>query len=342
MDTCDATERAEARALRQSQGGQARHARTACLYRASARLLAANVEGTGFKNTSAASHAQPPKSPVRYNPAMAFDSRRDKKYEGRMAIWKMQPSHHSKRRFREQKQKQRRCSSWKAFQTFNFPRVLKELKVQKAILHDSRMRLNLQVNRKNSCQQSNSASNAAVLFSPHRCRVTIFAGVLPAALPSHPHRGLRFGALPQSMFGATVTAHLSGLCVAQWEVPANCAVSSSTSMAMFGRSPAARGTSRFWGEATKTKGPRLKQEPLRTGRIGSSRALPASCGRRRGSFLSTSPGTSSQSRKTALRPSRAERLDRLSRFQLDRFEHSWHHDLGRFVHAKIIYEQMSI
>ena len=169
------------------------------------------------------------------------------------------------------------------------------------------MRLNLQVNHKNSCQQSNSVSNAAALFSPHRCRVTIFAGVLPAALPSHPHRGLRFGALPQSMFGATVTAHLSGLCVAQWEVPANCAVSSSTSMAMFGRSPAARGTSRFWGEATKTKGPRLKQEPLRTGRIGSSRALPASCGRRRGSFLPTSPGTSSQSRKTALRPSGAPR-----------------------------------
>ena len=76
MDTCDATERAEARALRQSQGGQARHARTACLYRASARLLAANVEGTGFKNTSAASHAQPPKSPVRYNPAMAWQQAR--------------------------------------------------------------------------------------------------------------------------------------------------------------------------------------------------------------------------------------------------------------------------
>ena len=159
------------------------------------------------------------------------------------------------------------------------------------------MRLNLQVNRQNSCQQSNSVSNAAVLFSPHRCRVTIFAGVLPAALPSHPQRGLRFGALPQSMFGATVTAHLSGLCVAQWEVPANCAVSSSTSMAMFGRSPAARGTSRFWGGATKTKGPRLKQEPLRTGRTGSSHVPPANRCKRLPPVLSRCPGRSSHSCK---------------------------------------------
>ena len=80
---------------------------------------------------------------------------------------------------------------------------------------------------------------------------------------------------------------------------------------------------------------RLKQEPLRTGRAKSSRAPPANCGRRLPPFLSSSPGRSSQSRKTALRPSRAEGLDRLSRFQLHRFEHGWHHDLGRFVHAKV-------
>ena len=255
-----------------------------------------------------------------------------------MAIWKMQPSHHSKRRFREQKQKQRRCSSWKAFQTFNFPRVLKELKVQKAILHDSRMRLNLQVNRENSCQQSNSVSNAAVLFSPHRCRVTIFAGVLPAALPSHPHRGLRFGALPQSMFGATVTAHLSGLCVAQWEVPANCAVSSSTSMAMFGRSPAARGTSRFWGEQQRPRDQGWNknhweqgvQDPATSHRQIGVSDCHQFC---RGVLAEVATAAKGNA---ALHPSRAKRLDRLSRFQLDRFEHSWHHDLGRFVHAKII------
>ena len=67
----------------------------------------------------------------------------------------------------------------------------------------------MRFNAKRGYQQTNSVSNAAALFSPHRCRVTIFAGVLPAG-----HRGLRFGSLPQSTFGATVTAHLSGLCVA--------------------------------------------------------------------------------------------------------------------------------
>ena len=41
-----------------------------------ARLLADNVEGTRFKNTSVASHAQPPKSPARYNTAMAWQQAR--------------------------------------------------------------------------------------------------------------------------------------------------------------------------------------------------------------------------------------------------------------------------
>ena len=125
----------------------------------------------------------------------------------------------------------------------HFQRVFKELKVQKAILHDSRVRLNLQVNHKNRYQQSNSVSNAAAIFSPHRCRVTIFAGVLPAA-PPHPHRGLQVGGLPQSTFGATVHALVT---VAVCKAPASRSASSSTSISMVGRIPAARGTSTFWG-----------------------------------------------------------------------------------------------
>ena len=104
-------------------------------------------------------------------------------------------------------------------------------------------------------------------------------------------------------FSAT-TRDVQALCgtVGVYKAPANGAVSSSTSISMFGRTPAARGTSRFSGAkgSKKTQGPRLKQEPLRTGRTRSSRAPPR--GRRLPPFPSSSPGRSSQSRKTALRP----------------------------------------
>ena len=96
------------------------------------------------------------------------------------------------------------------------------------------------------------------------------------------------------------------------------------------RRPAA--PQRFGGRkaATKVRGQRSKQEPLRTGRIGSSHAPPANRGRRWGSFRSSPPGRSGQS-KTALRPSRAERLDDgLRRFQLERDWRQDNHDLGRF------------
>ena len=127
-----------------------------------------------------------------------------------MAIWKVQPGHHSKRWFREQKQKQRRSRAEKLFKHLIFQEFSKS-SIDSKFKRPSCTKNAVQSQKGLYYQLSNSVSNAAALFSPHRCRVTIFAGVLPAG-----HRGLRFGALPQSMFGATVTTHLSGLRVAQW------------------------------------------------------------------------------------------------------------------------------
>lgn len=84
-------------------------------------------------------------------------------------------------------------------------------------MHDSRARLNLQVNHKNRYQQSNSVLNEAAIFSPT-------GAVLPSS-PAFCRRPLliligvfKLEVCLKARLGQRFT-HLSGLCVAEWRYP---------------------------------------------------------------------------------------------------------------------------
>ena len=168
-----------------------------------ARLLAHNVEGTRFKNTSAASHMQPPNSPLRYNTAMSWQQAKNEKYEGRMAIWKVQPGHQSKRGLTEQKQtKENATFELKRFSNRSFSK--RSQRAQSTQGSKGHARFNLQSQEGPSANQQRVKRSSSFFAPPVPIVTIVAAGVLPAG-----HRGLPVGAWPQSTFGATVTTQLS-------------------------------------------------------------------------------------------------------------------------------------
>ena len=82
-----------------------------------------------------------------------------------MAIWKAQPGHHSKRWFREQKQKQRRSRAEKLFKHLIFQEFSKSSTDSK-FKRPSCTKNAVQSQKGLYYQQSNSVSNAAALFRP--------------------------------------------------------------------------------------------------------------------------------------------------------------------------------
>ena len=119
------------------------------------------------------------------------------------------------------------------------------------------------------------------------------------------------------------------------KVPANCAVSKSTSSSMVGRTSAPLGTSNFLG-ARRQQRPRPKQGAYMTQPRPTGMSLCATATNSFASSWQNKKTEAANETRLYLHPSlHTGRLNWSGSFQLQRFEHwqHWRHDLGRYVHA---------